>query len=108
MTDHDTPDTPDTPDTRDGPDAIHEPLAVGVRVRAHPGTGEETRGVVLEDFGENVGVANVIGEHRVVEPARRWAVALDTDALVFLDTEHLHPESPPITSGTDGGEQGHA
>ena len=111
----DTPDTPHTDRDHDGQDGQNQnqnqndttpSLTVGARVRAHPGTDDETRGVVLEDFGENVGVPNVIGEHRIVEPARRWAVALDTGALVFLDSDQLLPE--PITIITDGGEEGQA
>ena len=66
-------------------------VAVDVRVRVYPDTDAEARGVVVEDFGELAGQAVDIGS-RIVDPARRWAVMLDTGDLVFVDTEHLVAE----------------
>jgi hypothetical protein len=67
-------------------------VAVDVRVRVYPGTHAEARGVVVEDFGELAGQAVDIGSNHIVDPARRWAVMLDTGDLVFVDTEHLVAE----------------
>jgi hypothetical protein len=33
-----------------------------------------------------------IGEHHLVGPARRWAVALDAGGLVFADSDQLAAE----------------
>ncbi len=71
--------------------AADEQLAVNVRVRVYPGTNAESRGVVVEDFGELAGQAVDIGAHHI-DPARRWAVQLDTGSLVFADTDQLVPE----------------
>jgi len=68
------------------------PVAVDMRVRVYPGTDDEGRGVVVDDFGENVGHAVEIGGTRIVGPARRWAVRLDAGTLVFADSEDLVPE----------------
>ena len=73
-------------DTRDSP------VAVNVRVRVHPGTGGEVRGAVVEDFGDLAGHAVDIGENHIVGPARRWALALDTGGLVFVDSDQLAAE----------------
>ena len=64
-------------------------LAVDARVAVHPGTPEEQTGVVVDDFGDEAGSAVEIGEHRIVGPARRWAVQLDTGELVFVDSDDL-------------------
>ena len=66
-------------------------LAVNMRVRVYPGTDAESPGVIVEDFGELAGQAVDIGG-RHVEPARRWAVVLDTGNLVFTNTDQLVPE----------------
>ena len=73
----------------DGSDAQ---LAVNMRVRVYPGTEAESRGVVVEDFGEMTAQAVEIGGQRFADPARRWAVLLDTGNLVFADTDQLVPE----------------
>ena len=67
-------------------------LAVNSRVRVFPGTANESRGVVVEDFGEAAGQSVDIGDHHVADPARRWAVVLDGGTLVFTDTDQLLPD----------------
>jgi hypothetical protein len=64
-------------------------VAVNVRVRIYPGTDGEVGGTVVEDFGDLAGHVVDIGENHFVGPARRWAVALDTGGLVFVDSDQL-------------------
>jgi hypothetical protein len=66
-------------------------VAVNARVRVYPGTDGEIRGTVVEDFGDLAGHSVDIGD-RMVGPARRWAVALDTGGLVFVDSDQLAAE----------------
>jgi hypothetical protein len=66
-------------------------LAVNMRVRVYPGTDAECPGVIVEDFGEMAGQAVDLGGIHI-DPARRWAVQLDTDTLVFVNTDHLDPD----------------
>jgi hypothetical protein len=66
-------------------------LAVNMRVRVYPGTDAESPGVIAEDFGELAGQAVDIGGCHI-DPARRWAVVLDTGNLVFANTDQLIPE----------------
>ena len=66
-------------------------VAVNVRVRVYPGTDAEVRGTVVDDFGDMAGHAVDIGD-RIVDPARRWAVTLDTGDLVFVDSDQLVAE----------------
>jgi hypothetical protein len=73
-------------------DTGDSPVAVNVRVRVHPGTDGEVRGIVVEDFGDLAGHAVDIGEHHIVGPARRWAVVLDAGGLVFVDSDQLVAE----------------
>jgi hypothetical protein len=47
---------------------------------------------VVEDFGEMAAQAVDIAGHHFADPARRWAVLLDTGTLVFIDTDQLVPE----------------
>ncbi|MEO3761034.1 hypothetical protein ABGB19_22465 [Mycobacterium sp. B14F4] len=68
------------------------PLAVDMRVRVYPDSDAESRGVVVEDFGEMQPQAVDIGSQHFADPARRWAVRLDTGDLVFADTDQLVPE----------------
>ena len=65
---------------------------VNSRVRVYPGTDAETRGIVVEDFGEMTPQGVDIGDNHFADPARRWAVLLDTGSLVFIDTDQLLPE----------------
>ena len=67
-------------------------LAVNMRVRVYPGTDAESRGVVVEDFGEMAAQPVEIGGQRFADPARRWAVLLDTGNLVFTNTDQLLAE----------------
>jgi hypothetical protein len=62
-----------------------------MRVRVYPQTDAESPGVIVEDFGALAGQAVDIGDHQI-DPARRWAVVLDTGGLVFADTDELVPE----------------
>ena len=73
-------------------DTGDSPVAVNMRVRVYPGTDGEIRGTVVEDFGDLAGQAVDIGENHIVGPARRWAVALDTGGLVFVDSDQLAAE----------------
>ncbi len=68
------------------------PLAVNMRVRVYSGTDAESRGVVVEDFGEMAVQHVEIGGQRFADPARRWAVVLDTGNLVFANTDQLVAE----------------
>ena len=67
-------------------------VAVGVRVRVYPGSGAEAGGIVVDDFGEMPRGAVDIGDNHIAGPARRWAVVLDSDGLVFVDTGDLAAE----------------
>lgn len=60
-------------------------LGVGDRTRVHPGTSDEQAGVIVEDFGTDAGLPVDVGDERIAEPARRWAVSLDNGNLVFVD-----------------------
>ena len=66
-------------------------LAVNMRVRVYRGIDAECPGVIVEDFGDLAGQAVEIGGHHI-DPARRWAVVLDTGDLVFVNTDELIPE----------------
>ena len=67
-------------------------LGVNSRVRFNPGTDTESLGVIVEDFGEMVAQSVDIGGEHFADPARRWAVVLDSGTLVFADTEQLLPD----------------
>lgn len=67
-------------------------VAVGVRVRVYPGSDAEAGGIVADDFGEMPGGGVDIGDNHIAGPARRWAVVLDSDNLVFVDTGDLAAE----------------
>lgn len=60
-------------------------VTVDAAVRVYPGTSREVRGFVVEDFGDISGEAVDIGEHHIVDAARRWAVRLADGTLVFVD-----------------------
>jgi hypothetical protein len=64
-------------------------VAVNARVRVYPGTDGEVGGTVVEDFGDLAGHVVDIGENHIVGAARRWAVALDSGGLVFVDSDQL-------------------
>jgi hypothetical protein len=67
-------------------------LAVDSRVRVYPDSTDESRGVIVEDFGAMQAHAVDIGDQHFADPARRWAVMLDTGDLVFVDTHQLVAE----------------
>jgi hypothetical protein len=67
-------------------------LALDMRVRVYPGTDAECGGLIVEDFGETAGHPVDIGSEHIADPARRWAVILDTGALVFADSDQLLAE----------------
>ncbi len=60
-------------------------VKVDAAVRVYPDTPEEVFGFVVEDFGGISGEAVDIGEHHIVDAARRWAVRLADGSLVFVD-----------------------
>lgn len=64
-------------------------VRVDAAVRVYPGTPNEVHGFVVEDFGDISGEAVDIGEHHIVDAARRWAVRLADGSLVFVDDGDL-------------------
>jgi hypothetical protein len=70
-------------------DSADQSIAVGASVRVYPETNRERRGVVVEDFGDTAGQRVQIGEHHIVEAARRWAVRLVDGDLIFVDDSDL-------------------
>ena len=66
-------------------------LVVNMRVRVYPGSDGETRGVIVDDFGDLAGEAVDIGNCHI-DPARRWAVQLNTGNLAFVNTNQLVPD----------------
>lgn len=58
-------------------------------MRVYPGSSDERAGVIVEDFGDAPGQAVGVGEVRIAEPSRRWAINLDDGTLVFVDTKDL-------------------
>ena len=64
-------------------------VMVDAAVRVYPDTPNEIVGYVVEDFGDISGQAVDIGEHHIVDAARRWAVRLADGSLVFVDDGDL-------------------
>jgi hypothetical protein len=64
-------------------------FAVGQRVRVYAGSSDERFGVIVEDFGDSAGYAVTVGNTRIAEPSRRWAIELDDGNLIFVDTADL-------------------
>lgn len=60
-------------------------IKVDAAVRVYPGTSREVHGFVVEDFGDIAGESVDVGEHHIVDAARRWAVRLADGSLVFVD-----------------------
>lgn len=69
-----------------------QPIAADMRVRVYPGTDAQCHGIVVDDYGDTAGHAVDIGHNHVADPARRWAVVLDSGALLFTDSNHLVAE----------------
>lgn len=42
-------------------------------------------GVIVEDFGDSAGHAVIVGNTRIADPSRRWAIKLDDETLMFAD-----------------------
>ncbi|MFN6546488.1 hypothetical protein [Mycolicibacterium nivoides] len=80
-------------------------LGVGDRARIYPGTAEEQAGVVVEDFGTDAGLPVDIGDERIADAARRWAVSLDTGNLVFVDDADIVAGSGDSTVGETSEDQ---
>lgn len=76
---------------RGGKGLADKEIAVGVSVRVYPGTDRERLGVVVEDFGDSAGQSVHVGEQHIADAARRWAVRLGDDTLLFVDSGDLKP-----------------
>lgn len=61
----------------------------GSPVTVFSGTDSEQRGTVVADFGEMSGHAVDIGDNHFADPARRYAVSLDSGELLFVDAESV-------------------
>jgi hypothetical protein len=75
-----------------GEDTTPEGVTITARVCVFPSTEMEAHGVVVEDFGDGVGIPVEIGGDVIAGPARRWAVMLDDDNLVFVDSHQIVAE----------------
>ncbi|MDX1893352.1 hypothetical protein [Mycolicibacterium sp. 050158] len=75
-----------------GGDDAPEGVTITARVCVFPSTDKEAHGVVVDDFGDAVGIPVEIGGDVIAPPARRWAVMLDDDDLVFVDSHQLVAE----------------
>ena len=60
-------------------------VTVDAAVRVYPDPPREVTGIVVEDFGDISGEAVDVGEHHIVDAARRWAVQLADGTLAFVD-----------------------
>ncbi|WP_059015345.1 hypothetical protein [Mycobacterium sp. M26] len=69
-----------------------QPVEIDQRVRVYVDTEDETRGVVVEDFGDLAGQSVDLGDTHIADAARRWAVLLDSGTLAFVDSHQLAPE----------------
>ena len=67
-------------------------IEVDQRVRVYVDTDEETRGLVVEDFGDMAGHSVDLGDTLIADAARRWAVLVDEGTLVFVDSHQVAPE----------------
>jgi hypothetical protein len=64
-------------------------LVLGARLRVHPGTDAESLGVIVADFGAASDLGVHGSEDRTANPPGRWAVLLDDDNLVFVDSDQI-------------------
>ncbi|AQT82496.1 hypothetical protein B1R94_01950 [Mycolicibacterium litorale] len=69
-----------------------EAVAIDQRVRVYVDTDDESRGVIVDDFGDLAGHAVDLGDTHIADAARRWAVLLDAGTLVFVDSHQIAPE----------------
>ena len=76
---------------------ISSDFTLGQRARVYPGSSDKRVGVIVEDFGDSAGYAITVGDTRIAEPSRRWAIELDDGRLVFADT--ADPQSLQDTIG---------
>ncbi|MGV0852591.1 hypothetical protein [Mycolicibacterium phlei] len=77
----------------DGKSESTDELAVGTRVRVYPGSDNEAHGVIAEDFGDDLEPQSVdYNDTHIADPARRWAVTLDSGELVFVNSDQLAAE----------------
>lgn len=88
MTDRDEMSEVEAVGDGDVPDGV----GITARVRVFPGSDREVHGVIVDDFGDSIGIPVDIGENRIAGPARRWAIMLDDDNLLFADTADLEAE----------------
>jgi hypothetical protein len=77
----------------DAEDLPESGLAIDARVRVHPDTEEESRGIIVDDFGDAAGISVDIGGQEIAKAARRWAVLLDSGSLLFVNSDSLRLES---------------
>jgi hypothetical protein len=64
-------------------------FAVGQRVRVHSTSDDDRCGAIVDDFGDSAGHAVIVGNTRIADPSRRWAIQLDDGNLMFADTADL-------------------
>jgi hypothetical protein len=64
-------------------------LVLGARLRVYPGADAESLGVIVADFGEASDLGVHGGENRTANPPGRWAVLLDDDTLVYVDSDQI-------------------
>lgn len=70
--------------------AVHPgEIEVDAPVLVFPGTDREQHGTVVEDFGDMAGHSVDIGDEHFADPARRYAVSLDSGELIFVDADSL-------------------
>ena len=58
-------------------------------MRVYPSSSDERLGVIVDDFGDSSGYAVTVGNTRIAEPSRRWAIKADDGNLIFADTADI-------------------
>jgi hypothetical protein len=76
-------------------------VAVDMPVVVYPGTDQELKGTVVEDFGEMAGSVVEVAGQRIAEAARRWAVDLENGNLVFVDDDSIAVDTERLQSRSD-------
>ncbi|MBI2698970.1 hypothetical protein A9W98_13885 [Mycobacterium gordonae] len=64
-------------------------FTLGQRIRVYTGGDQEYGGVIVDDFGDLAGGAVTIGQVRIAEASRRFAIHLDDGRLVFANSTDL-------------------